>query len=319
MPKPKILVITPVSHIEGVGKQLEDIGEVTYLDDPDPDEVRKIIANYEAIFTNPNKSKVFLGKEVLSDTPKLKVICTASTGTNHVDKPYINNKGISLLALTEERDVINNITSTAEHALALTLSIIRNIKVSSLSVSQGLWDYTPFVGRQMNSLNVGVIGYGRLGSLYAKYCNSLGSDVFIYDPFKKVPKEYSQLSDLPDIFKVSDIISLHVHVNEETIGMINKKLLSMAKKDLVLINTSRGDIVNEKDLVEFLMKNKKSLYATDVLENEISNRTGSPIYKYHQDSQQVLITPHIGGMTKEAQEIAYNHAASMLCNFFKAE
>ena len=318
MPKPKILVITPVSHIAGVCKQLENIGEITYLEDPHPDEVKEIIANYEAIFTNPNKSKIFLGKEVLSETTKLKVICTASTGTNHVDKPYITSRGISLLALTEERDIINNITSTAEHALALTLSIIRNIKVSSLSVSQGLWDYTPFIGRQMNSLNVGVIGYGRLGSSYAKYCNSLGSEIFVYDPYKEIPKKYTQLNNLSDIFKVSDIISLHVHVNKETIGMINKKLLDLAKKDLVLINTSRGDIVNEKDLVEFLVDNKKSLYATDVLENEISNRTVSPVYKYHKDSQQVLITPHIGGMTKEAQEIAYNHAASMLCEFFKA-
>ncbi len=317
MSKSKILVITPISHIKGVEEQLESAGQVTYLDDPSIDDVKRVIKNYEAIFTNPNKSKVFLGKDLLENANNLKVICTASTGTNHIDKEYLKEMEVSLLSLTEERNVINKITSTAEHALALTLSIIRNVKMSSLAVSEGLWDYTPFIGRQMNRLNIGVIGYGRLGSLYARYCQSLGSEVYIYDPFKKAPEEYSQLDELSEIFKLADVISLHVHVNEDTIGMIDKKLLSLAKKDLVLINTARGDIVNENDLVSFLSENKSSLYATDVLENEINNMTGSPIYRYHLESQQVLITPHIGGMTKEAQEIAYNHAASMLTKFLK--
>lgn len=309
----KILVITPVKHIKGVSKILDSIGETTYVDDPNTEDISPIISNYNIIFTNPNKSKVFIGQELIDVAENLKVICTASTGTNHIDMGYAAKKGITVLSLTEEREVINKISSTAEHAFALTMSGLRHIVNGHKDVLKGSWNYEKFIGRQMDGLIIGVIGYGRLGSLYANYCLAFGSRVLVYDPYKKVVHDsIEQVEDINQLLRQSDIISFHIHVTHETKNMVDMIWFKQMKTDVLLVNTSRGDIIIEKDLVEFLTINNKAWIATDVLADEILNRKESPLLAYASKTNQVIITPHIGGMTREAQEIAYNHAAKML-------
>lgn len=316
--KNKILVITPVRHIIGVPELLESSGIVTYIDDPTSKEVLSVIHEFDAIFTNPNKSKVFIGKEVIDAAVNLKVICTASTGTNHIDKEYAQELGIPILALTEEREVINRISSTAELAFSLTLASLRHVVKSHNAVLEGEWDYEKYIGRQMNSLTIGTIGYGRLGGMYAKYCKAFGSKVLVYDPYKKVEdKVINQVDSLNYLLQKSDVIAIHVHVTDETIGMINKECFDVMNKEVVIVNTSRGDMINESDLVNFLKLNKYARIATDVLANEIINRENSPLLKYASESDQVIITPHIGGMCREAQEIAYGHAAKRLAGFLE--
>jgi phosphoglycerate dehydrogenase-like enzyme len=315
--KYKILVITPVRHIIGVPEILESTGEVTYIDDPSVEEVVSVIGGYDAIFTNPNKSKVFIGKQVLDAANNLKVICTASTGTNHIDKLYAAKLGLPILALTEERELINRISSTAELAFSLTLASLRHVVKSHKAVLGGEWNYEKYIGRQMNYLTIGSIGHGRLGSMYSKYCKAFDSRVLVYDPYKIVEEQgIEQVDSLEYLLKESDVIAIHVHVTEETIGMINKSCFDIMKKDVVLVNTARGDMVNELDLVNFLQSNPDARIATDVLADEIKNRMSSPLLKYALESEQVIITPHIGGMCREAQEIAYGHAAKMLKLFF---
>ena len=316
----KILVITPIMHIDGVAQTLESIGEVTYMDDPLQQDILKSIQDFDAIFTNPNKSKIFIGKEVIDAAKNLKVICTASTGTNHIDKLYAEKVGVKIIALTEEREILKSISSTAEMAFALTMSGLRNVVCSHESVMRGEWDYTKFIGRQMSSLTVGVIGYGRLGSMYSKYCLAFGSRVLVFDPYQTIhAEELEQIQDLEILLQQSDIISLHVHVSKETQKMINANTLCQMKEDVLLVNTSRGEIVNEKDLVNFLKTKPNAKVATDVLTDEIRNRTLSPLFLYSQKSHQVTITPHIGGMSREAQEIAYGHASNLLNKFLTKE
>ncbi len=316
----KILVITPVRHIIGVPEVLESAGEVTYMDDPSVEEVISVIDGYDAIFTNPNKSKVFIGKDILDAAKKLKVICTASTGTNHIDKPYVEKLGLPILSLTEERDVINRISSTAELAFSLTLASLRHVVKSHKAVLGGEWNYEKYIGRQMNYLTIGSIGYGRLGSMYSKYCKAFDSRVLVYDPYKEVNDQgIEQVDDLEYLLQESDVIAIHVHVTEETIGMLDKACFDLMKKDVVLVNTARGDMVNEPDLVRFLRSNPDARIATDVLADEVKNRENSPLLKLAAESDQIIITPHIGGMCREAQEIAYGHAAKRLLIFLKKQ
>jgi D-3-phosphoglycerate dehydrogenase len=315
--RPRILVITPVRHIMGVSEILESIGAVTYLDDPSFKEVVAEIGPYDAIFTNPNKSKVFIGKEILDVAKRLKVICSASTGTNHIDKFYAAQLGLQILALTEEREVISRISSTAELAFALTLASVRRVVCSHNDALSGEWDYTKYIGRQMNCLTVGVIGYGRLGTMYANYCKAFGSRVLVYDPYKTVEDDViEQVDRLEKLLSASDVVALHVHVTDETYQMIDEAALSNMKSNVVLINTSRGDIVNEINLVDFLRKNPESSVGTDVLADEVRNRLASPLLAFAEESNQLILTQHIGGMTRDAQEIAYSHAAKMLANYF---
>jgi phosphoglycerate dehydrogenase-like enzyme len=316
MMQPKILVITPVRHIAGLPEILEATGKVTYIDDPTPAEVIAVIRDYDAIFTNPNKSKVYIGPDLMEAAQNLKVICTASTGTNHIDVSFAKKKGLPILALTEEREVINRISSTAELAFALTMASLRHVVRSHNAVLRGEWDYTHYIGRHMNALTVGVLGYGRLGSMYCHYCQAFESRILVYDPYKTIAQEgLEQVRDLSELLSVSDIIAIHVHVTAETLGMINAACFAKMKKDVLLVNTSRGDIVNELDLVDFLRENPQARVATDVLADEIRNRSASPLLQYAHQSEQVIITPHIGGMSREAQEIAYGHAARRLQRF----
>ncbi len=311
---PKILVITPTNHIRGVNKILESFAEVFYLEDPTYNEVLEVVHLYDSIFTNPNKSKIFLNKDIIDAATSLKCICTASTGTNHIDLQYAASKDIKVISLTEERETINKIGSTAELAFALTISSLRNVVQSHLGALSGEWDYTRYIGRQLNSLSIGVVGYGRLGKFYSNYFEPFGSKVRVFDPYKNI-SDFEQTKDLESLIRVSDVLSLHVHVTDETINLINAESLLAAKGDILIINTSRGEIVNEEDMVKFLKSNHQAKLATDVLRDEIKDRKNSPILEYAKTSNQVVITQHIGGMTQEAQEIAYSRAATLLKEF----
>jgi phosphoglycerate dehydrogenase-like enzyme len=308
MPKNNILVITPVRHIEDFVKTIKKMGVVTFREDINYSNLLTIIHEFDIIFTNPNKSKIYLNKTIIDKAKRLKYICTASTGTNHIDCEYLKKKKIRLVSLTRNKKIINKISSTAEHALALTLSALRKIPFSFDGAKKNEWNYENYIGRQMNFLKVGIIGAGRLGSMYANYCQSLFQEIIIYDPYRKIKikKKIKQVNKLDTLFSDCDIVSIHVHVNEKTINLINKKILLKAKKDLILVNTSRGEVVNEKDLIGFLKKNPLSIYATDVLSNEIKERKDSPILSYAKNTKkQIIITQHIGGMTREGQKIAY--------------
>ena len=317
--KKKLLIITPVKHISNVFQDLNKYFNVKYLPDPYEDDVLNIIGQFDCIFTNPNKSKIFLGPKILASASNLKVICTASTGVNHIDIEYIKGKNIKLISLTEEREIINSISSTAEHAFALTLSSLRNIPNSFSDVKNGNWDYEKFIGRQVDKLTFGIIGYGRLGKLYSAYCLAFGAKVIVYDPYKNIENKFiKQVSDIESLLQDSDVLSFHVHVTDETIKMVNKTWFDKIKRDVLIVNTSRGDIISEHDLVKFLKNNNKAKIATDVLEDEVRNRSKSPLLKFaSKNSDRIIITPHIGGMTKEAQEIAYGHSVSLLINYMK--
>lgn len=315
----RLLVITPVRHIVGVPDALAGIGEVTFMDDPTLDEVLAVISGYDALFTNPNKSRVFIGKELIDSAFNLKVICTASTGTNHIDKSYAREKGVEILSLTEERAVIDRISSTAELAFGLTLAGLRHVIPAYNAVMRGEWDYTRYVGRQMSCLSIGVVGYGRLGSMYARYCAAFGATVRVYDPYKMVKDtSLQQVDTLRELVYGADVVAIHVHVTEETAGMFNAETFKWFKSDVLLVNTSRGDVVNEPELVAFLKRSPQARVATDVVANEVRNRLASPLLKHATCSDQVIITPHIGGMTKEAQSIAYGHAAHLLAEFTRS-
>jgi lactate dehydrogenase-like 2-hydroxyacid dehydrogenase len=312
--KNKILIITPVKHIKGLYKKIKKVGEIRIIENISSAQFLKLKDQYKAIFTNPNKSKIFLGEKHLKKLSKLEIICTASTGTNHIDLHYCKKKKIKVISIMKDKKVINKISSTAELAFALALSSIRNLIPAHLDVQSGNWDYEKFIGRQMNSLNVGIIGYGRLGKLFHRYCKAFKANVKIYDPF--ITNKLKNFVSLKTLLKDSDLISLHIHANNNY-KFLNKSKLKLMKKSVVIINTSRGEIIDEKAMVAFLKKNKQSKIATDVLFNEIKNKFSSILYKYSlKNKNQVIITPHIGGMTIEGQKIAYTHAVNKLSKFF---
>lgn len=317
MKKKKLLVITPIQHIDGLHSFLKKNFIVDIISDPKESHLIKIISKYNSIFTNPNMSKVFISKKILKKAKLLESICTASTGTNHIDLDFAKKNRIKIISLRNNLKIINQISSTAEHALSLMLSAVRNIIPSSESVKKNLWDYRPFVGRQLNQLTIGVIGYGRLGKMFTKFLTPIVKNIYVFEKNFQIRLKSKKVisSNLEKLLQKSDVISLHIHADQDNIEFINKNKLMKMKKNVILINTSRGEIINENDLVQFLKKNKEAKYYTDVISDELRNKYKSKIFKYNKKSNQIIITPHIGGMTIDAQKIAYFGAAKKLIKF----
>lgn len=310
-----LLVITPISHIRGLKDKLNSCFDLMEYPDPLFNDILKEISWANAIYTNPNKSKIPIDKYFLDLGTNLKAIATASTGLIHIDIEEVNRRQIKVISLTKEIQTIEKISSTAEHALALTLAVLRRVPWAFEDVLRGNWDYEKFIGRQLDHLTIGVVGWGRLGKMYARYVQALGAKVLVCDPAYKQSDCPHPMNNLEEIVRYSDIISIHIHATKDNIGLFGKRLLAMAKPDLIVINTSRGEIIDEVAMVEFLERNPKAMLASDVLTDELQNKWKSPILDLAKRGGNVLITPHIGGMTQEAQEIAYHRVADMLIEF----
>ena len=313
-----IAVITPIRHLDGVKKLLETKGNLIFLEEGTKDQVRNLLLKLkiDTILCNPNQQTYKIDRELLQGTA-VKLINTCSTGMNHIDVDYCKENNIKIYSLTKDMKLINDLPSTSELAFGLMVSLLRQIPQGQKHVSNYGWDYTQFMGRQIKDLTIGIIGYGRLGKMMYNYCEAFGARVKVYDPYKRNEMDDAFLlnnycNSLKKLFKICDVISLHVHVTPETKYMINKEILGYSKKNPYIINTSRGEIVNEIDIVNALDTGLLSGYGTDVIENEFDDLTKSPIIKAMNNNKNVIVTPHVGGMTIEGQTKAYTWAINKL-------
>jgi D-3-phosphoglycerate dehydrogenase len=300
-------------------ERLESLGGVDYLPDFCEADLEGGIdaEQYEIIFTNPNKTNVYLGGKILVNFTNLRTIVTASTGTVHIDKEYCESRGLGVISITTEYTTLKQITSTAELALTGTLAACRNYIDSVVDARQSAnWDYERYIGRQIFGKNVGVLGYGRLGSMYANYMTSLGAKVHVHEQTDvQLPDSLIPCGSVTDLFRNCEIVSLHVHATQENLKLVNSALLNVAPNNLILVNTSRGEIVDEGAICSFLNSNPEARYVADVISNETGpSRLDSPLYTELEHPKQLLLSQHIGGMTADAQRIAYNRAIDLLEN-----
>lgn len=320
--KPSLLVITSIDNIKSLYDRLNDKYKIYYYPDASLSKlasIRDVDRNLiTSIFTNPNKSKIKINKKLIDLFDNLKRVCTASTGTVHIDRDYCDSKNIEIISLTREIDTLKNVSSTAELAFLMVMLSFRNILGATADVKSKNWNCDKFIGRQLDQIKIGIVGFGRLGKMFSNYALAFKAKVFVYDPYTEIKKENKNLifvNSLKKLVSSVDVFSLHLHVSEETINMINSDILSTCNENIKIINTSRGELINEEDLLDFLKKNQNSMYMTDVIKNEIDNLEISPIYNAYINNEidnQILITPHIGGMTHDARYIAYHRSVDLL-------
>lgn len=314
----KIAVLTPVGHLFGITDFLEELGEVYYIDLYSKEEVRQKLLDTDAniIVCNPNRQSYIIDEELLKGT-QVKVINTCSTGLNHIDITYCEKNDILIQHHKNDMKLLNELPSTAELAFGLLLDLARNITLSSNHVKKGGWDYTRWIGHTIKGMNVGIVGYGRLGKMMFNYCEAFGANVKIYDPYVRNTLSDAFLlnnwsSSLEGLFEWSDAVSLHVHASEETDKLINKKLLQKCSVGL-LVNTSRGSIVDEEDIANALQEGYLSGYGADVLADEYEEVRWSPLKELMiLSDHNIVITPHVGGMTWEGQQKAYEWSLNKL-------
>lgn len=313
MPRPRILVTVPIGHLARTRAILEAAGDVTYADHPSREETARLARDADAIFPN---TKTRLDAAILDAAPGLKLICTPSTGTDHIDKPECARRGVQVLSLTKDMHILETITSTAEHAFGLTLNVVRNMPWSFDHVREGGWDYTLFRGRELQGRTVGIVGYGRLGRMYSRFARGFDMKVLAHDPFVKVADPWVEQVGLDELLRRSEIVTLHVHLTDETRSMVDKTWFDRMN-GAYFINTSRGGLVREADLIAALDSGKVKAAGLDVLDGEIDGDTSAhPLVAYARTHRNVMITPHCGGMSIDGQEKAFTHAAGKLADFF---
>jgi phosphoglycerate dehydrogenase-like enzyme len=306
----KILCITPIKHLEGVYETLSSYGDIIYKPDITKQELKILLDKSGAryLFTNPNKQNFMLDKEVLQFS-SLKVINTVSTGLNHIDLDYCKEHNIDVWSLKEDYELINDLPSTSELAFGLMLSLLRNIPKSFHSVRDGNWDYEPYVGHQVKGMTVGVIGYGRLGKIMCRLFDGWGVKVLVDDPYTWTLRRDIPKVDRDTLLKKSDVVFLHTHVTDETRGMVDDEFLSQMKQGSYLVNTARGELVDEDSIIKSIEQGHLKGYGTDVIKDEFGDIQNSKLVEFSiNPNNNVVITPHIGGMTIEGQTKAYTWA-----------
>ena len=283
------------------------------------DQLIQQIAQYDALIV---RLAHHIDKEVIDSGKNLKVISTATTGLNHVDVQYAEEKNVRVLSLKDEKNFLEGIHATAELTWALILSLIRKVSQGAQSVIKGEWDRDSFKGRELHGATLGIVGFGRIGKKVAKYGLAFGMKVITYtkDPFVQVD-EVSLVDSLSTLLEKSDIISIHVPLDSTTRMMFMEKEFDSIKRGALLINTSRGEVIDEDSLMEAIQSGYLAGAALDVLNGEAAliQKRNSKIIEFARNDDRLIITPHIGGATFESMEKTEIFMATKMANFFETE
>ncbi len=257
----------------------------------------KKLSQYDAIYTKFNYR---INKRFLLKAKNLKYIISNVTGLDSIDTIQAKKQGIKIFSLKNKKKFLRNITSTSEFTFALILSLLRKIPYAHNSVINKIYDRYSYVGNNLKDKTLGIIGFGRNGKLIYKYAKSFSMKVIFVD--KNYKGNVKGNVSLNYLLKNSDIITLNVDLNKSTIHLIDNKKLKLINKNAFLINTSRCEVVNQKDLFEALKKEKIAGFASDFLEQKNFTYTtiSKKLIKLAKNRKNVIFTPHLGGATYES-------------------
>ena len=287
----KILITGSIHQIGlEILRKEKDI-EIQYAPDLAFAEIFKIIAPFHCILS---RSETPVTRELIDEAPNLKVIARAAVGIGNIDVNYATEKGILVINTPGK-----NTNSAAELTIGLLLSAIRKIIPAHSHMSKLKWDRHIFTGMELLGKTIGIIGLGNVGHRVARYAKAFEMEVLAYDPYiaEEVFERYhAEKCTLDELISSADIITLHVPKTEETTGMIGAEEFSRMKSGVVILNTARGGIIQEKPLLEELKSGRVAAAGIDTWEVE------PPKHNPFLDLPQVVMSPHVGASTTEAQK-----------------
>ena len=254
-------------------------------------ELENIAGNYSAIIV---RSATKITKKVIDAGGNLKVLGRAGIGVDNIDINAATDKGIVVM-----NTPYGNSITTAEHTISLMMSLARNIPHANESTKSGNWEKSKFMGTELFGKVLGMIGCGNIGSLVAERSIGLKMNVMVYDPFvseEQVKELGAKKVELEDLFKSADFITLHTPLTNETKGILNKDTMLKCKKGVRIVNCARGGLVEENDLINMLEYGHVAGAALDVFNEEPPKNTN--LFK----AENLILTPHLGASTREAQE-----------------
>lgn len=257
----------------------------------------KVIHNYTGIII---RSGITLDRQLLEKAENLKFIGRVGAGMENIDEDFAKSKGVVCLNAPE-----GNRDALGEHTVGMLLALMNNLLRSDHQVRQGIWSREENRGEEIMGKTIGIIGYGNMGSAFAKCLAGFGARVIAYDKYKTGYADgFTEECDMETIFRETDILSLHVPLTSETDYLVDSAYLDRFAKPIRLINTARGRVVKTSDLVQKMKENKVIGAALDVIEYEkktLENLEATPDdFQYLAQSDKVILTPHIAGWTQES-------------------
>jgi D-3-phosphoglycerate dehydrogenase len=260
-----------------------------------------------------------LDREILQHANRLCVIAFPATGRDHIDLEYAEEKGISIISLKDDTEFLGNVTCTAEMAWALMLAVVRHLPWAFEAAKAGRWRGRGLPrGHQISGMTLGILGYGRLGRIVAQYGKAFRMRVLAYDVREVTPETDVTTVDLDTLLRESDIVSIHVHLQGNE-GFVDRDFFDKMKHGAVLVNTSRGGVIDETAFIEALHSGKLAGAGIDVIHGEWEpDLAQHPLIRYAREHQNLVISPHIGGVTVEAQAMTLEHTLSKLKHYLES-
>ena len=271
-----------------------------------PEELKEVIDQYDGILI---RSATKLTSDILADCKNLKVIGRAGVGVDNVDLDQATKNKILVM-----NTPLGNLEATAELSVGLMFSLMRNIHLANDSTHQGKWEKPKFIGTELKGKTLGIVGYGNIGQRVAEICSTIGMNI-ITNSKSASDEDLSRFKakkvSTEQLIKEADIVSIHTKLNDETKYMFNKETLSTMKPTSVIINCARGGLINEADLKDALNNEVIAGAAIDVYENEPA--TDNVMF----GTKNLLLTPHLGASSKEAQSNVAIDVANQVADFLK--
>lgn len=300
-----------------VSDNLGDAGIKIFQDEPgievdvktglEPNALKSIIGDYDALVI---RSATKVTEELLEAGKNLKVVGRAGIGLDNVDVPAATKRGVVVM-----NTPTGNVITTAEHTIAMMMALTRNIPWGTSTLKSGLWEKKKLQGREVFNKVLGLIGFGKIGSIVADRARGLKMQVIVHDPFvtpEQIEKAGFEPVSLQELYRRSDYITVHVPKLKDTVGLLNKAAFDQMKDGVMIINCARGGIVDEADLNEALRTGKVAGAALDVFEHEPPGVC--PLFEV----DRVICTPHLGASTAEAQTNVAVQVAEQIIAYLKS-
>lgn len=254
-------------------------------------------------------------KRFLLMAPRLKIIASATTGITHIDGKALKDSGVQLISLQKSTHLMGDIRATPEMTMCLILAVLRRLPNSISSVMNGEWDRTPHIGRELFGLRVGVIGLGRVGRQLCQYLRAFGAEIFWYDPLISGNNQSgTRIDDLHELLKISELIVISASFKPGQSVVIGGPEIALLHGKY-LVNTARGELVDEEGLIGAASAGQLAGVALDVLESEPHPTNLRKWLSVASDpSSNIILTPHVAGYTKESIAKAESLLIDLLAN-----
>ena len=310
----KVLITAPILRFPDLVNKAKTLFEIKIIEYMPYEDLSNTINLYDGLLIN---ARIKLDNQLIQKTHSLKAVFSPTIGFDHVDQVSLAKKGIQFSALGLENEFRSTLWSTAEHALTLILTAYRDIKHMSSDVENNFsWDNRKYFFNDIRNSTIGIIGFGNIGRKLYDLLKPFNCNILVYDPYIST-SEISQYdvskTDLNSLLMASDIVTLHVPLNNETKYLIDFREFLLMKSKSIIINTSRGGVVNELAFLKAIKENKINGGAFDVVENEspfgVSN---SLLVQEARHNKKILITPHVGGSSQDYLHKVFSYSLDRL-------